>query len=1589
MKHVYLAFLICVFGLSAYAHTYPIQFQRLAPESSVPRVLRFAEQQGVPFSQFETWLRTEYKMQSGLGWNEIKTENDQIGMVHHRWQQTWYGLPIVGADIVVHVKGNLVVSFNGLAFSNFHASLPGKQAIQDDPQLKDAAIKYFGEPEHWDIGGLPVFAPKDGQFNADAYRFAYSFQATNNTIKKGEKFFIEYPSFQVLWSYPTLCEMDSAGKGKTGFRGTKNIVTDYVNSTQKFRTLNNAQNFEIRNKNAGSTPFLNDSNHWVKSNLDSFALDAHWATDQTWKFYKNWHGRNSLNNNGFKLICIVHDGNYINAFWNGTYAAFGDGNVLSGGSVYPLVSLDVVGHEFAHGFTQYTCGLVYAYEPGALNESLSDIMGKAIEWYADSTSGKFTWNLPDDIGMTFRDMKNPNTRSMPKYYKGLYWYTGPGDNGGVHYNSSLFNYWFYLLADGDSGTNEKGYKFKVDSIGFFKASSLAYRLQAYYLTSTSQYPDAGDYAWMAAADLFGYCSKEYKAVLEALTTIGLFPQVGSGGFVETGNNTNYLIGGGKDQVIYQVRVHQDCFPNQTDTLKEIYLNFNGSTKLSDLSNIRVYYTSGIPRFSSNNLFGSAAFNNGRYIVKGSQVLSLGINRFWVVADVASGANGGNIIDGGCDSVVKNQVTVKPYVVNPDGYRIIVACKPNHVRNCSTSLKPTRVIFSGQNMVMDTLCRLNDSGYRVSFVPIQIEKGSSHKIQVDYVNSALAKAALYIDWNKNGSFADNGELMWTNSTTSPITGNISFSSNLPLGQFISRLILAPSTAIIQPCNAGAGYETWDFHTVIGPDVTINPTRICLGNTFTASATLDTTLNYQWFLNGSLISNKSGTQGGQQIQYTPTQTGALKLQLKSTQFNGNTVWSKEYKVLTFDTLPIMTLFPGSNVNVCSQDPAVLWIDSSIYRPTIQKIQITYDATSGQSMLNGLSKLYMHAGITDTNIAGSTWKYTTGNWGKDDQIGKMIRRTNNVWEFNFNPLEYFSPDLGSELKYMSIIFRDSSGQLTGKDGNGKEIYIDLRTLKSNFSGVKVKMIQHYDWYRNGQLIVKDGLPQLTTDSAGLYQVYIHNTLCHKNSLTAQVQWYPSNHPGSFASNQGVCLGDSFSLTTQQSQGQLQLQTFDSVQNKWIDAGSMSIYPTQNTWCRVKASSLTCPDSLSLPFQLKVSTPFNASALNKLKDSICVGQAVKAEYGSAYDAIVWEINNGSGWTSTQNTGSIFEPTLQNQVQIRAKVMQGFCASYTDSVAFHAFESPKAGQMQLSQTRVCLGDSLLLSMTGHKGNVQWQYFNQSTNQWQDLAGQGDQWYYSPTQQNLIRGKVTNYGCPNVEYSNTASYSLQLPPKADTLVNSKIQICQGDSAFVGWVPRQTQSFEWIKDGVPMGEKSKSELYIQTAGTYWIHMKNANGCESSSQKVTVDVLSYPAKPQILRSWNFIYVDSSLSGLTPEWTLNGVNLNHPWFGIAPSKEGLYKISVKNIGQCASSNDIQFQWSGIENDPEAHFRIFPNPCSDQFTLEGQGTFTRVEIYNVAGQKVGEWPWMSGMIISMENAPTGLYQVVLKTADGMQMSKTLNLMH
>ncbi len=197
---------------------------------------------------------------------------------------------------------------------------------------------------------------------------------------------------------------------------------------------------------------------------DATVNRAHAGLGATFELLLSAFGRNSIDGAGMPLNATVHfDRDYGNAFWDGEQMVFGDGD----GEIFLDFTLpvDVIGHELAHGVTQHTANFSYFGQPGALNESVSDVIGSLVKQYVnDQTAAEADWLIGAGLlaervqGVALRSMKAPGTAydddvlgkdpqpaTMDDYVS-----TGR-DNGGVHINSGIPNHAFYLLADALGG----------------------------------------------------------------------------------------------------------------------------------------------------------------------------------------------------------------------------------------------------------------------------------------------------------------------------------------------------------------------------------------------------------------------------------------------------------------------------------------------------------------------------------------------------------------------------------------------------------------------------------------------------------------------------------------------------------------------------------------------------------------------------------------------------------------------------------------------------------------------------------------------------------------------------------------------------------------------------------------------------------------------------------------------------------------------------------------------------------------------------------------------------------------------------------
>ncbi|MDR2205894.1 MAG: M4 family metallopeptidase [Flavobacteriaceae bacterium] len=258
--------------------------------------------------------------------------------------------------------------------------------------------------------------------------------------------------------------------------------------------------------------------------LDIWQQNEVVVAEQVYNFFKNAFNYTSYDNADHRMTTINNEPNINcpNANWNGSTTNYCTG----------VAADDVVAHEWGHAYTEYTSNLIYAFQPGALNESYSDVWGETIDLinnYQDegenlairtTTDCEGTrWKQSEDataFGGAIRDMWNPPCEGDPGRV-GLGYYCGTGDGGGVHFNSGIPNHLYALLVDG--GTYN-GYT--MTGMGFVKAAHLWWRATSVYLTATSDFSSFADALEAACNDLIGV---NLEGLSTTATPFGLSGQI--------------------------------------------------------------------------------------------------------------------------------------------------------------------------------------------------------------------------------------------------------------------------------------------------------------------------------------------------------------------------------------------------------------------------------------------------------------------------------------------------------------------------------------------------------------------------------------------------------------------------------------------------------------------------------------------------------------------------------------------------------------------------------------------------------------------------------------------------------------------------------------------------------------------------------------------------------------------------------------------------------------------------------------------------------------------------------------------------------
>lgn len=455
----------------------------------------------------------------------IKRHFDLASMGHIKFQQLHRGVPVFGGEAIAHFdEAGRLRGFTDDLIGGVDVDVRPAYGADEALDIAASVALPWHAQSHAPTAALWVLRHKD----QDHLVWRVQQQRTEGDgVPTMPVLFIDAHTGEVVWSYENL--QTATCTGATNFYGTVSFEC-YTDGTSFF-TENQADavgTFSFGNTTSTVYYVSSASTTFGTDQLTKNAVEANFVAQETIDYYFTTFGRDGIDGAGGPADVTAHgvgyltsytsySRNYVNAFWDGASMTYGDGDGLNSGS---LTVLDVGGHEFTHGVTQYEANLTYSGEPGHLNESYSDVFGAMVERYARGEDlrtwlvGEDTWT-PGTSGDALRYMNDPADDGVSRDF----WTTSIGSVD-VHYGSGVPNLAFYLLSEG--GTHPRGKStVNVTAIGADDAAAIWYLALTSYMTSSTNFAGARTAQINAATALFGATSQQVQSVTNSWAAVGV------------------------------------------------------------------------------------------------------------------------------------------------------------------------------------------------------------------------------------------------------------------------------------------------------------------------------------------------------------------------------------------------------------------------------------------------------------------------------------------------------------------------------------------------------------------------------------------------------------------------------------------------------------------------------------------------------------------------------------------------------------------------------------------------------------------------------------------------------------------------------------------------------------------------------------------------------------------------------------------------------------------------------------------------------------------------------------------------------------
>lgn len=473
----------------------------------------------------------------------FELKEDNLGMKHVRYRQILGGVGVFGAELIAHItKNGEVSSVNGRTLAERSVNTISKLTAEDAAQIAKADAN-----NNLELQGLSAATGFTLANPPSLYVYNQGFVSGKDETKSllVWQMILLGKSAQLNVEYLIDAHNGAVVKAESTVRGINRTifecVTDefdgicYSNLQTAFPyvyTFGRREGTPARGPNPVPGPYFGSTD--VDIMYDLFPV-LH-------NYYQNKFARDGGNSRGGigdgtttapytssrAFVNVNNEGMGIGASC-ATSAAWFSYNSVS--FCYHEITNDIAGHEYAHAVSYNMSfnpngsrnSLLYEEEPGALNESFSDVMGEMFEFHR---TGANDWIVGTNstINHHVRNLANPHAAPGPKLYPDRFFdpnFSCVPDTGGgsttvdhvqVHTNSSVPNHAAALASQGGTFNG-----CTITGIGNAKLEQIWYRALTTYYTTTESFNSAYNSHIQACNDL--YSPADCEQVTKALQAV--------------------------------------------------------------------------------------------------------------------------------------------------------------------------------------------------------------------------------------------------------------------------------------------------------------------------------------------------------------------------------------------------------------------------------------------------------------------------------------------------------------------------------------------------------------------------------------------------------------------------------------------------------------------------------------------------------------------------------------------------------------------------------------------------------------------------------------------------------------------------------------------------------------------------------------------------------------------------------------------------------------------------------------------------------------------------------------------------------------